>query len=73
MEETLPIERPFVGDFRPSQWPASTYRSGSTVMVLHGAAHRDPRQFDDPPTFEVAPSNVRRSWATRFIGEQQNG
>jgi cytochrome P450 len=42
-------------------------------MVLHGAAHRDPRQFDDPPTFEVAPSNVRRSSATRFIGEQQNG
>jgi hypothetical protein len=41
--------------------------AGTTVIVLNGAVHRDPRRFDDPPTFEVAPSNVRRPRAARFI------
>ena len=33
---------------RPSA--ASTIPAGTTVMVLNGAANRDPRQFDDPPS-----------------------
>ena len=32
---------------RPT-WPGWTSRPGSTVMVLNGAANRDPRHFEDP-------------------------
>ena len=34
--------------------------AGTTVMVLNGAANRDPRQFDEPATFDPARPNARR-------------
>lgn len=37
--------------------------AGSTVMVLNGAANRDPRQFDEPATFDPARPNARRHLA----------
>jgi cytochrome P450 len=46
---------------------------GTMVMVPNGAAHRGPRRSDDPSTFELALSNVRRSRATRFTVEQRHG
>jgi cytochrome P450 family 150 subfamily A5 len=30
------------------------------VMVMNGAANRDPRQFENPDTFDVGRSNARR-------------
>jgi cytochrome P450 len=47
--------------------------AGTAVMVLNGAAHREPGRFDDPSAFEVAPSNVRQSRATRFMVGQKHG
>jgi cytochrome P450 len=64
IEETLRIESPVKGDFRLAR--ASTtvggvhIPAGTTLMVLNGAANRDPRQFDDPATFDVARTNARR-------------
>ena len=51
----------------PVQQPA-----GTAVMVLNGSAHREPRRFDDRSTFEVTPSNVRGSRATRFMVAQKH-
>jgi hypothetical protein len=43
------------------------------LTTVAGGALREPRRFDDPLTFEVAPSNVRRSRATRIMVEQKHG
>ena len=37
--------------------------AGTTVMVLNGAANRDPRRFDDPATFDVDRPNARQHLA----------
>ncbi|RBM21884.1 cytochrome P450 [Prauserella sp. PE36] len=64
IEETLRIESPIKGDFRLSRVPTTVggvdIPAGSTVMVLTGAANRDPRQFTDPATFDPARPNARR-------------
>ena len=48
----LRIESPVKGDFRlarvATQVGGVDIPAGTTVMVLNGAANRDPRQFDDP-------------------------
>jgi cytochrome P450 len=37
--------------------------AGTTVMVLNGAANRDPRHFDDPATLDVTRANARQQLA----------
>lgn len=67
VEETLRVESPIKGDFRLSRVPTTVggvdIPAGSTVMVLNGAANRDPRQFDEPATFDPARPNARRHLA----------
>ncbi len=67
VEETLRMESPVKGDFRLSRVPATVggvdLPAGTTVMVLNGAANRDPRHFDEPATFDVARANARHHLA----------
>jgi cytochrome P450 len=67
IEETLRMESPVKGDFRLSRVPATVggidVPAGTIVMVLNGAANRDPRRFDDPATFDPARPNARHHLA----------
>ena len=51
------MESPVKGDFRLSRVPTSVagvdLPAGTTVMLLNGAANRDPRHFEDPDEFQV--------------------
>ena len=64
IEETLRIESPVKGDFRLSRLPTTVggvdIPAGTTVMVMNGAANRDPRQFEQPDEFDVARPNAHR-------------
>jgi len=67
IEETLRFESPVKGDFRLAR-KSTTVASvdipaGTTVMLLNGAANRDPRRFDDPDTFVADRSNARQQLA----------
>jgi cytochrome P450 len=63
VEECLRIESPVKGDFRLSRVPVTVggvdLPAGTTVMVLNGAANRDPRRFTDPNEFRVDRGNAR--------------
>lgn len=63
IEETLRFESPIKGDFRLSRIPVTIggvdIPAGSTLMLMNGAANRDPRRFDEPATFDIARSNAR--------------
>lgn len=67
IEEALRIESPVKGDFRLSRCPVTIGETeldaGTTVMVLNGAANRDPRRFEDPDTFDPARKNARQHLA----------
>ena len=67
IEETLRMESPIKGDFRLSRVPTTVggvdLPAGTTVMVVNGAANRDPRQFDNPTTFDVTRPNARQQIA----------
>jgi cytochrome P450 len=67
VEECLRIESPVKGDFRLSRVPATVggvdIPAGATVMVLNGAANRDPRRFEDPDVFIVDRQNARQHLA----------
>ncbi|MDV3127826.1 cytochrome P450 [Mycobacterium sp. 21AC1] len=67
IEEALRIESPVKGDFRLSRCPVTVGESelsaGTTLMVLNGAANRDPRRFVDPDTFDPARKNARQHLA----------
>ncbi|MBU8831415.1 cytochrome P450 [Mycolicibacterium goodii] len=67
IEEALRIESPVKGDFRLSRCPVTIgdteLGAGTTVMVLNGAANRDPRRFEDPDTFDPARKNARQHLA----------
>jgi cytochrome P450 len=67
IEETLRTESPIKGDFRLSRVPSTVggvdIPAGTTLMVLNGAANRDPRHFEDPETFDPARANARHHLA----------
>lgn len=67
IEEALRIESPVKGDFRLSRVPITLgdneLAAGTTVMVLNGAANRDPRRFEDPDTFDPDRKNARQHLA----------
>ena len=63
VEETLRIESPVKGDFRLARRDATVggvdVPAGATVMVLNGAANRDPRHFDAPAELRVDRPSAR--------------
>jgi cytochrome P450 len=67
IEEALRIDSPVKGDFRLSRCPVTIGETelgaGTTLMVLNGAANRDPRRFEDPDTFDAARRNARQHLA----------
>jgi cytochrome P450 len=64
VEEALRYESPVKGDFRLSRVPVEVagvaMPAGTTVMVLNGAANRDPRVFENPGEFVVDRANARQ-------------
>ena len=67
VEECLRIESPVKGDFRlarvTTELGGVTIPAGTTVMVVNGAANRDPRRFDHPTDFDVERANARQHLA----------
>lgn len=67
VEETLRYESPVKGDFRLSRVPTAVggveVPAGTQVMVLNGAANRDPRHFDRPDEFRIDRANAREHLA----------
>jgi cytochrome P450 len=67
IEECLRIESPVKGDFRLSRVPTAVggqaLGAGATVMVINGAANRDPRRFGNPDDFDVERKNARQHLA----------
>ena len=63
IEEALRHESPIKGDFRLSRVATTVggveIPAGTTVMVVIGAANRDPRKFEDPDEFRVDRDNAR--------------
>ncbi|MGV9408704.1 cytochrome P450 [Nocardia sp. NPDC003693] len=63
IEESLRMESPVKGDFRLAKTTSEVggvqVAQGDVLMVVNGAANRDPRRFDDPTTFDPARSNAR--------------
>ena len=64
VEEALRFESPVKGDFRLSRCPVQVggvdIPSGATLMVLNGAANRDPRKFPNPNDFDPDRANARQ-------------
>jgi cytochrome P450 len=64
IEETLRLESPIKGAFRlalkTTTLAGVEIPAGTTVMVLHGATGRDPRQFECPHELRVDRPNVRQ-------------
>jgi cytochrome P450 len=58
VEEVLRWRAPaqYAGRFCVADWPrhGTTIPAGSPVLVLTGAANRDPRAYDDPERFDIA-------------------
>ena len=67
VEETLRMEAPVKGDFRLARRKTTIgdveIPAGVTLMVLNGAANRDPHHFDDPAEFRVDRDNAREHLA----------
>ena len=63
VEETLRIESPVKGDFRLARVATTVggvpIPAGTTLMVLNGAANRDPRRFEGPAEFRIDRANAR--------------
>jgi cytochrome P450 family 150 subfamily A5 len=64
IEEALRLESPIQGDFRLSRVPTTIggvdIPAGSTVMLLNGAANRDPRAFEQPAELKLDRVNGRQ-------------
>jgi cytochrome P450 len=67
VEETLRLESPVKGDFRLARRATTVgdveIPAGVTLMVLNGAANRDPGHFDQPDEFRVDRANAREHLA----------
>jgi cytochrome P450 len=67
IEEALRIESPVKADFRLSRRPTTIggvdIPAGAPVMLLNGAANRDPRRFECPGEFRVDRHNSRAHMA----------
>jgi cytochrome P450 len=67
IEEALRIESPVKADFRLARRATSVggvaIEPGTPVMVLNGAANRDPRRFECPSEFRVDRSNAKEHLA----------
>jgi cytochrome P450 len=67
VEECLRMESPVKGDFRLSRRATTVagveIPAGTTVMVLNGAAGRDPRRFECPAEFQIDRANAREHLA----------
>jgi cytochrome P450 len=63
IEEALRIESPVKADFRLARRSTSIggveVEAGTPVMVLNGAANRDPRLFEDPAEFRIDRPNAK--------------
>jgi cytochrome P450 len=70
VEETLRFESPVKGDFRLARVPTTVggvdIAAGTTVMVLNGAANRDPRRFESPSEFDPDRPNARQHLSFGF-------
>ncbi|MGO1543633.1 MAG: cytochrome P450 [Gulosibacter sp.] len=67
IEETLRAEAPIKGSFRlvkrPTELGGLELAPGTNVMLLHGAAGRDEKVFDNPAQFDVKRANARQHLA----------
>jgi len=67
IEETLRTESPVKGDFRLARRRTTVagvdIPAGATLMVVNGAANRDPRHFDHPAEFRIDRANAREHLA----------
>ena len=63
IEEALRIESPVKADFRLAKHPTTVggvdIQAGTPVMLLNGAANRDPRLFEDPDAFKIDRPNAK--------------
>jgi cytochrome P450 len=64
VEEALRFESPVKGDFRLARVPTTVggvdLPAGTTVMVVNGAANRDPRKFENPDEFRLDRTDSRQ-------------
>ncbi len=64
VEECLRLESPVKGDFRLARVTTEIggveIPAGTTVMVVNGAANRDPRRFESPGESQVDRANARQ-------------
>ncbi len=67
VEETLRTEGPIKAEFRlavkTTELGGVPIPAGTPVLVVNGAASRDPRQFECPAEFRIERENVRRHLA----------
>jgi len=67
VEEVLRMEGPVKGDFRLSRTATTVggvpIPAGTTLMVVNGAAGRDPRRFEEPDEFRVDRENAKEHLA----------
>jgi cytochrome P450 len=67
IEESLRIESPVKADFRLARKRTAIagvdIAAGTPVMLLNGAANRDPRLFDDPAEFRIDRANAKTHMA----------
>ncbi|MDQ1379687.1 MAG: cytochrome family subfamily [Actinomycetota bacterium] len=67
VEECLRFESPVKGDFRLARMTTTVgdteIPAGTTVMVVNGAANRDPRKFECPAEFQAQRANARQHLA----------
>jgi cytochrome P450 len=63
IEEALRIESPVKADFRLARRPSTVggieIAAGAPVMLLNGAANRDPRRFERPSEFRLDRRNAK--------------